>query len=265
MAVGDVLDREERPPLVRFEKRAAEDKQASREAGQVIYTDIDWVLVTPPYSKDCFEHKVEKWFEQVEKNVRNGRTPQKWLDLWKEGYARWKRGEEMPLNGTSVKNWSAITQGQCKTLLAANILTIEDLALVNDQGLRRLGMGGLELKNKAKAYVQAAKDTGPLVMENAALKKELEQQKGVINNLVEKLDIMSQRLSSMKALPLTDVNEITADDLRVEWSKEDSMEAKVEQPIIAHEMSLEEQYIEKFGKKPHHLMKEETIRRKLAE
>lgn len=257
MAVGDVLDREERPPYVTFEKRAMEDKKASREAGQTIYKDVNWVLVVPPYSKDCFEHKVEKWFEQVQKNVRNGRTPQMWLDRWKEGYEKWKQGEEIPLNGTSVKNWPAITQAQCKTLLAANILTIEDLAQVNDQGLRRLGMGGLELKNKAKAYVQAVKDTGPLVMENAALKKENDQLKGVVDNLTEKLDNISQRLSAMQSQPLTEVTinhgEITADDLQLEAVK------------YEEEKSLKDQYIEKFGKKPHHLMKEDTIRRKLAE
>jgi len=278
MAVGDVLDREERPPLVRFEKRAIEDKAASREAGQIIYKDVDWVLVTPPYSKDCYEQKVEKWFSQVQVNVRNGRTPQQWLDLWQEGYKKWKQGEEMPLNGTSVKNWSAISQAQCKTLLAANILTIEDLALVNDQGLRRLGMGGLELKNKAKAYVQATKDTGPLVMENASLKKTIAQQNATISNLTDKLEILTQRLGSMQSQPLTEVtinnDEITGEDLKIEWDKEEIPESspketkfsfKEEKTVVLQEKSLEEQYIEKFGKKPHHLMKEATIRRKLED
>ena len=254
MSVGDITEREDRPAAIRFEKRPKEDKEASRLAGSVIYEDINYVLVTPPYSKDVFESKVELWFENVEKNVRNGRTPQKWFDYWKECYARWKKGEEAPLNGTSVKNWSAITPAQVKTLLVANIVTIEDLAIANDEGIRRLGMGGVDLKNKARAYVQATKDTGPLVMENAALKKEVEILNGTVSSLSEKIEILGQRLQSISSQPLVQVEStISAEDILPE--------------ITSHteEKSIKEQYIEKFGKKPHHLLKEETMLKRLAE
>jgi hypothetical protein len=252
MSVGDIADREERPAMVKFEKRPVEDKKASREAGFVVYKDVDFVKVVPPYSKECFENKAESWFDNVEKNVRIGRTPPEWRDHWRQSYESWKKGEAAPLNGTSVKNWPAITPAQCKTILNANIHTIEDLALVNDEGARRLGMGGLELKNKAKAYVQAIKDTGPLVMENAALKKEVENQNATINNLSEKVDILSNQLQSMRASPLVEV----------------SREPTLGEEVFAPEpdtKTIQEQYIEKFGKKPHHLMKEATILKKLAE
>lgn len=252
MAVNDIQDREERPAYVRFEKRPIEDTMASREAGQVVYKDIDYVLVTPPYSKDCVEMKWERWIKNVEINVKNGRTPEAWMDHWKKAYEHWKRGEEAPLNGTDIRNWSAITPAQIKTCLAANIRTIEDLAGANDEGLRRLGMGGIDMKNKATAYVKAAKDTGPLVMENAALKKQLQIQEGTIASLSEKLEIVSARLEAMQGQPLVEIpkvdhSAITAAD------------------IMPDEPSLEEQYIEKFGKKPHHKMKPETIKAKLEE
>lgn len=202
MTVGAVADREERPPMVKFERRSVEDKSASRLAGQIVYTDVDFVLVTPPYSKDLFEQKVQTWFKSKE---TCSRTPREWLDHWKKSYERFKEGEEIPLNGTSVKNWSAISQAECKTLIAANILTIEDLALVNGEGLRRLGMGANSLKNRAKDYVQAAKNTGPLVVEMAALRAELNQKDGTIQSLSEKIDILSQRLEAVKAQPFVEV------------------------------------------------------------
>lgn len=245
MSVNDLVRDEERPAMVRFERRPIEDKPASREAGQVVYKDVDFVLVTPPFSKDLFEHKVEVWFQNVDINVRNGRTKPEWRDYWHECYEKWKRGEEAPLNGTSVKNWPAITPAQCKTLLVANILTIEDLAIANDEGVRRLGMGGHELKSKAKAYVKAVKDTGPLVMEIAALEKENAIQQGTIASLAEKVDILNQRLESMKGQPLVEVEAISVSDIL--------------------DKSPTEQYIEKFGKKPHHLMKDETMLKRIAE
>jgi len=233
MSVNAVSEREERPPLVRFERRAIEDKPATLKAGHVVYKDIDYVLVTPPYSKDCYVNKAEIWFDGQRQNVRNGRTPPQWLEYWEKIYDHFKKGEEAPLNGTSVKNWPAISQGQCKTLLAANILTIEDLAAANDEGIRRLGMGGMELRNKAKAYLQASKDTSPLVLENAALKKQISILEGQIKALSDKI------------------------------SREDPVEDIKIEDIL--EESLVDQYIAKFGKKPHHLMKEDTIRAKLNE
>lgn len=262
MSVGELKREEDRPAMVRFETRAVEDKVASRESGGVIYKDVDWVMVTPPYSKDCFESKAKTWFETVEKNVRNGRTPPEWRDHWKKTYENWKKGEEAPINGTSVKNWSAITKAQCKTLLIANIFTIEDLAIANDEGVRRLGMGGVDLKNKARAYVQATKDTGPLVMENAALKKQVDQQEVTISNLTEKIEIMGQRLEAMQSQPLQEVEISASDILDVEGPE--MVTPPVDIPPIP-KISIQDQYIAKFGKKPHHLMKEATILRKLAE
>lgn len=251
MAVNDILEREERPAYVRFEKRAVEDKPESLKQGKVVYKDINFVLVTPPYSKDCFEQKVELWFDSVEQNVRNNRTPKAWLEMWRNQYDQWMKGEETPLNGTSVKNWSAITPAQVKTILRAGIYTIEDLALANDEGVRRLGMGGVDLKNKAKAYVQAAKDTGPLVMENAALKKENDQLAASLKSLEDKVAILQAKSESNKTEE-TNVVEIGRDEINVgEMLEEINGE------------SLAEQYEKKFGKKPHHLMKEETIRQKL--
>lgn len=257
MAVGDILDREERPAMIRFEKRSIEDKLASREAGQIVYKDVDFVLVTPPYSKDIVEHKVERWFEQVDKNVRNGKVPREHRDYWHKCYEKFKRDEAMPLNGTSIKNWPAITPAQTATCLAANIHTIEDLAAVNDQGIRRLGMGAMELKNKAKAYVQAAKDTGPLVMENAALKRENEILTATVENLRSKLEDVSNRFEAVTSHPITEVHsDITADDLRIDFEP-----PVIEKPV---EMTLAEKYEQKFGKKPHHRMKEETIKKQLG-
>jgi len=265
MAVGDITEREERPAMVRFEKRPIEDKQASREAGQIIYKDVDFVLVTPPYSKDLFEHKVTVWFDNVEKNVRSGRTHPEWRDYWHRCYENWKKGEETPLDGTSVKNWSAITPAQCKTLLTANILTIEALAMANDEGTRRLGMGGVDLKNKARAYVQAAKDTGPLVMENAALKKQVSQHEATIDNLSEKMEILGQRLEAMKGLPLAEVDKPIGHSIGITDILDESAAVYDVKPAALPEKTPAEQYEVKFGKKPHHLMKEATILKRLSE
>lgn len=190
MSVGDIVSREERPPLVRFERRPVEDVVASREQGRYVAKDVDFALVTPPYSKDCIVHKVSNWLLNVKKNVREGRTPQSWLDNWEKGYNAWKNGQEMPLRGTPIKGWGILSPAQQEMLIQINCPTVEDLADINDEGLKRIGIGGLDLKNKAKNWLASLRDHGAVTVqmaameaENATLKASLEALQNQVNAL----------------------------------------------------------------------------------
>lgn len=247
MSVGDLLERDaERPAYVRFEVRAVPDPEATLREGHHVSKDEHWILVTPPYSKDCVEKKVANWFAQKEIDVKNGRVNPKHLDMWKESYSRWKNGLEEPLNGTSVKEWNALSPAQCKNLISAGCRTIEDVAMVNDEGLKRIGIGGIDLKNKARAWLQAAKDHGPLVNEVTKLKNENAQLMGAVESLTEQVAILKRHLEStaVEEVPRGTIENISADDI-------------LGTPA--------ERYESKFGSPPHHRMKPETILKKLEE
>ena len=170
--VGDFADRKERPAYVRFERIAVEDKAASLREGHYVARDLDMVLITPPYSKDVFKNKAPQWIENMKQDVQNGRMPQQWMDDYLKAYEHFKRGEEIPLNGTPIKGWGVLSPAQQETLIRMNVLTVEDLAGINDEGVKRVGMGGLDLKNKAQAWLAQLKDKGPITQEMAALKSE---------------------------------------------------------------------------------------------
>lgn len=193
MSVNDVMSREERPPYVRFERRPVEDKAASIEQGRYVAKDVDYALVTPPYSKDCVVHKVSSWLENVKKNVRDGRTPQAWADQWEEMYRRWKNGQEVPLNGTPIRGWGVISPAQQEMLVQITCMTVEDLAAVNDEGLRRIGMGGMELKQKAIAWLASMKDHGAVTQKQAAL----EQENAVLK---ESLKTLQDQVNALRAM-----------------------------------------------------------------
>jgi hypothetical protein len=95
MSVGDVSNREERPAYVRFERRPIEDKEASLREGRYVAKDVDFALITPPYSKDCVEQKVTRWLEDLDRGVRDGRIPTQWVELWKDGLNKWRNGQEV--------------------------------------------------------------------------------------------------------------------------------------------------------------------------
>lgn len=240
MSVVGMVDMTERPPFVRFERRGAEDRNASIELGRYVEKDVDVALVTPPGSRDVMVHDVSDWLKNLQRNVAEGRMPEAWFDRYKDQYQRWRQGEELPLDGTPIKGWGVISPAQQKNLIGLNILTVEDLAKLNDEGIRRIGMGGVDLKHKANAWLRQLEDKGLLTQEHAALKAENKTLKDQLDSLTKQVEMLMQSSKSQVQAPVTN-------------------------SILDDEDVLRNQYIAKFGKPPHHMMKPETIREKLGE
>ena len=260
-AVGQVLNRSDRPAYVRFERRPVEDRKATLEQGRYICKDVDFALITPPYSKDCVEKKVDSWFPELEMKVRNGRMPADWRDMYIKSYQAWKNGQEIPLNGTPIKGWGVISPAQQEMLIHINIRTVEDLANVNDEGKSRIGMGALDLKNKAIAWLAQLNDKGPLTQEMASLKNENAQLKGSIESLMEQVKKLSSQMPKEAIIQMVpQVQTITVSDILDESVSKgpDVVDNSREHNILVAK------YIEKFGKSPHHRMADKTIKEALA-
>lgn len=235
--------RDERPPYISFHRSAVEDKEASRAAGHYVGKDVDMVHVTPAYTKDVMKHRVEMWFSTKDQDVNNGRFPQKWLDEYKAQYQAWKKGQTLPLNGVPIKGWGVISPGQQETLIRLNVLTVEDLALMNADGVRMIGPGAIDLKNKAIAWLGELKDKGANTMEIAHLKSENDTLKGAVETLERQVKTLMAAMSK-------------------EDRKEPPREDRQEESAINASDILDDprsRYEQKFGKPPHHRMKPETI------
>lgn len=242
--IAELTERKERPAYVRFETVAEEDKAASIAQGHYVAKDVDYALITPPYSKDVFKIKIAQWKQNMEQDVNNGRLPDAWRDQYLKAYEKWKAGQEVPLNGIPIKGWGVISPAQQQTLIAMSVLTVEDLAQINDEGLRRIGMGSVELKAKAKAWLSQLHDKGPLTQENAALKAKVSILEKTVEDMQARLAEMQERMGR-KDEPAT--ASISADD------------------IIDEDEDPAKRYEKKFGKPPHHRMKPETILKALEE
>jgi hypothetical protein len=149
-----------RPPLVRFETRPVEKRD---EAGNRHYVDTDFALITPQGSKDVVEKVVGDWFKQLEISVKDDRFDPRWLEAFEAYYAKWKKGEEVPLNGYPIKNWPSASPAEIRNLIDVGCLTVEDLAAANAEMEGRLGMGARSLVQRAKDFLAAKQDQGPLV------------------------------------------------------------------------------------------------------
>jgi hypothetical protein len=176
-------DRKERPAYVKFERVAVEDKAASAAAGRYVAKDVDMAYITPPYSRDIFKMRVTDWLTNMKQDVANGRLPEEWATNYRKAYDAWKNGQELPLNGTPIKGWGVISPAVQEELIRLNIRTVEDLSTVTDEGQRAIGMGAIDLKNKASAWLAQMNDKGGVTMKMAALEQQNAQMKGNVETL----------------------------------------------------------------------------------
>jgi FtsZ-binding cell division protein ZapB len=192
----------ERPAYVRFERQAREDRAASLIAGHFVAVDADFVLITPVGSKDEVVKPVDEWLKQIKTQVREGRMPSEHEIHYVRIYEAWKKGEELPVDGTPIKGWPVLSPAQQTVVLAANVRTVEDLAQANGEALTRIGMQSREIKAKAEHWLKASKDVGVVVQEIAALRVENERLKTDKDEQQKKLDALVARVKALEAKPV---------------------------------------------------------------
>jgi len=155
------------PVLVEFSIRSEEDRAASIKAGHHVGRDVEFITITPPGGNLIVETPV--------------------TDQHRERYARqydaWKAGQEPPEDGTPLRDWPPISPGQLSTMTAIHIRSVEALAAATDGVLQRAGMGAMALRDKARAYLQAAADHGQVAEEVTALRIENEALKSRLEDL----------------------------------------------------------------------------------
>lgn len=174
-----------RPPYVMWEIRQVEDRAASVEAGRYVAKDVDFAVITRPGSRDTQDEVAETWLKKIEERSRKGEIPANWHAAFKESYEFWKKGQEAPISGTPIKGWGVLSPAAQKDLLHAGIRTVEDLAEFSDSELSAIGIGALSYKQKAKAFLLAAKDVGQAAEKIAAQQKQIEE----LSELVRKLGV----------------------------------------------------------------------------
>lgn len=88
---------------------------------------------------------------------------------WPREYDAFKRGMEPTTEGTPLEEWSAITASTALNLRAHNIKTVEQLAGVSDAVLQDVGIGGRDMRERARNFLETAKGNAPVEALQAAL------------------------------------------------------------------------------------------------
>lgn len=153
----------ERPPYVRFQVTAVEDKSKLLTSGLCGFKNVEMAYITRPGQKDTVVKEATQWLTDLEEMVRKERIPPDWLVHFRSAYKMWKEGLDIPVTGIPIRGWPVLLPALQEELLRIGIRTVEDLATANDEVQRAIGIGAADMMKKAKAWLESAKEHGVTV------------------------------------------------------------------------------------------------------
>lgn len=174
--------KKEQFPLIKFDKVAVEDRNATIEQGRRITNDVDMVYIKQIGEKDETERDAKEWIEQLRlkssgADGRGATIPPEWYEFANKSYENWKKGYEAPRTGTPVREWPILTPAQIQNLHSMNTYTIEEISNWSENAMVMYGMGGRDLHAKARLWLESgdakAEQIAAMKVENTALKEQL--------------------------------------------------------------------------------------------
>tara|TARA_R110000822_G_scaffold16708_5_gene56658 strand:+ start:1613 stop:2218 length:606 start_codon:yes stop_codon:yes gene_type:complete len=139
---------------VEFEQRPVEDREQSIKQGMPVYKDVEVAILTMPGASLVVDKFITDALLYEWRHGDNKRKPPSPHAF--RAYEAWKEGLEAPVEGTDLRNWPGVSPAQLKTCQAVHVRSLENLAEANADTIRKLGMGGVALVEKAKNYLKAA-------------------------------------------------------------------------------------------------------------
>tara|TARA_R110000824_G_scaffold87622_1_gene215964 strand:- start:6036 stop:6662 length:627 start_codon:yes stop_codon:yes gene_type:complete len=194
----EMLPEEKHGFHIDFELRAEEDRAASIESGHPVFRDVEMAIMTMPGGNLVLDKFVNDDLLKEWKFGIPGRKPPSPFAI--SAYDAWKEGRDLPVNGIDLKNWPGVTPAQLKMCQGISVRTVENLAECNADTLRKLGMGGVALKDKAAAYLLSA-GTNKSSEEVAALKVEMASLRDTINKQNDQIEKMLSRSETSEEAP----------------------------------------------------------------
>jgi len=154
--------------LVKFYLKSVQDSSASSAEGRPIYREKEYIEIRFPGNRTDA--------------VARPATPAD-KQRFPRHYDAFKQRIEMPVEGTPLTEWPAISRSQAEELSFYHIKTVEQLANVSDSnGTQFMGFNGL--RQKAKEFIELSKSA----VEASELKLELEKRDNQIAALQAQID-----------------------------------------------------------------------------
>jgi hypothetical protein len=132
----------------------------------------DWVLLAPTgegFERSQTWHPVKTLEPKENAEGQMAEMMRARWDVIEPAYNAFKKGEEVPENGTPLGAWGGVNADQAKFLKSMGMVTVESVAEMSDSTIDKLPFPGKrELKGLAQAFLDS-KDAADLAAKNAEL------------------------------------------------------------------------------------------------
>lgn len=221
------------------------DEYRSSKEGRTIYVDQTFCEIRIPADRNRVgvfpAHAV--W-----QNIRGQNVT--YAMRFNREYQQYLKGENPSIEGTPLEDLPFVNIAKRYELKALNVFTAEQLAGLEGNQLKNLGMGGRELKEKAKAFIDVAKGTANITKyaaENATMHQTI-------------LDMQEQIARMQRGIP-EPVQPVEEDNSHIEIDVVDETKSAFH---FWTDDDLRRHIGELTGEQPHHRCSHETLV-KLAE
>lgn len=189
-------------PHVRFENRDyGRNEEASLKAGRHIPRNAVFVIITSHGSKDESHQIAEEWLPRKRLEASRGTYPIEWVEHFERQYDLWKKGHELPREGTPIATWQMISAEQNSRLRAMGITVVEDLAAIPDSGLAEYGLDARYMRDMARNWIAEGQQKGINAQELAQAQQKIREQADKLDeqaNLIKDLNARLDRLEEDK-------------------------------------------------------------------
>lgn len=177
-----MADKNENLVIPRFFIHTEPDLAESKKAGRPIFREFEAVEIRYPGNQTTTHVAPAHEVFKTNKDFATGEvTDITYALAWNKQYQEFKEGVAQTMSGTPLSELPFLTASKRLELKALHIHTAETLAALDGPNLKRLGMGGRELKNQAQAYLDNAAgsvDVVKMAATIAALQAKLERLEG---------------------------------------------------------------------------------------
>lgn len=186
--------KENRFPLLKFDVIAKEDREKTIERGMLQHKEVNVVYIKQIGEKDESVRDADEWIAQLKEQAsRNDeRAPREWYEFALKMYERHKAGHEVLHEGFQVREWAILSPSQVKNLHGMDTFTVEQIAGWNDNAIGMYGIGGRELRDKAKEWLKSGDEKAEQIIalrvENKKLSENLENLMSQLNDLKARFD-----------------------------------------------------------------------------
>lgn len=162
---------------VEFSLVPKKNEDKSKEAGRPIFEDVEYVRIPVPGDKYNTPHKP---------------VGEKERERFRAQYEAWKTNPAEKMQGMPLSEWAGITRSEVEELAYFHVRTVEQLAGLSDGNAKNVGPI-LALRQRAKDFIEKAKEDAPILAMRALLEEEKAQRLALERQLKELVDAEARK------------------------------------------------------------------------